>query len=61
MTIHAEDTSELYYAKRDEFVRYCLKEVNPAREEEGLELISESVASACYRIIDDFNKKWNEK
>jgi len=54
------DTTEEYYIKRDEFMRYIAFEVNPARLAAGLSEIREHEARECYRIITDFQRKWNE-
>lgn len=52
------DTSEEYYIRRDEFMRYIDREVNPARRANGLEEIREHEARECFRIIVDFLRKW---
>jgi hypothetical protein len=54
------DTTEEYYIKRDEFMRHIAFEVNPARLASGLSEIREHEARECYRIITDFQRKWNE-
>lgn len=52
------DTSEEYYIRRDEYMRYIDREVNPARRANGLEEIREHEARECFRIIVDFLRKW---
>lgn len=52
------DTSEEYYIRRDEVVRYIDREVNPARRANGLDEIREHEARECFRIIVDFLRKW---
>lgn len=59
-SVCSTDTTEEYYIKRDEFMRYIAFEVNPARLAAGLSEIREHEARECYRIIIDFQRKWNE-
>jgi hypothetical protein len=50
------ETSEEYYARRDDFMRYIAFEVNPARLKAGLSEIREHEARECFRIIHDFER-----
>lgn len=51
-----EETSEEYYIRRDNFVRYIDTEVNPARLKAGLSEIREHEARECFRILHDFEQ-----
>jgi len=48
------ESTEEYYTKQDEFVRYVKKEVNPARKEAGLKELDTDDCRVCFRIIYDF-------
>jgi hypothetical protein len=52
---------EAYYCKRDDFTRYINREVNPARIEAGLQPLDMKSAEKCYRILNDFARKWGCK
>ena len=52
---------EDYYCHRDEFTRYIAFEVNPARESAGLKPLCEKTAEECFRILNDFARRWSNK
>jgi hypothetical protein len=52
------ESGEEYYCKRDDFVRYIEDQVNPAREAAGLQPLCWRTAEECYRILNDFARKW---
>jgi uncharacterized protein YkwD len=47
----AMNTSEEYFSSRDDFIRYIVTEVNPARRQHGLSEIREDEARECFRIM----------
>lgn len=49
--------SEEYYIDRDDFIRYIIEEVNPARLKVGLSEIREHEARECFRILNDFYRR----
>ena len=51
------ESGEIYYCKKEEFVRYISDEVNPAREKSGLQPLDLKSAEEAYRILNDFYKK----
>ncbi|MCG3177033.1 MAG: hypothetical protein MOGMAGMI_01999 [Candidatus Omnitrophica bacterium] len=51
------ETAEQYYADRDDFVRYIIEKVNPARKDAGLNEIDRTTAETCFRILYDFQSK----
>jgi len=53
-----KETTELYYAREDEFWRYIEDEVNPHRIKVDLDPINHSQAMACYRILREFMNRW---
>lgn len=55
------ESGEEYYCKRDDFVRYIEDEVNPAREDAGLTPLDMKTAEECFRILNDFARKWGCK
>jgi hypothetical protein len=42
----------------DEFVRYVVDKVNPARREAGLIELREKECEECFRILYEFWKNW---
>lgn len=52
--------SEQWYALQEEFIRYIINQVNPARLDAGLSEIREHEARECFRILDDFHRKLEE-
>lgn len=55
------ESGEAYYCKRDDFTRYIESEVNPARIKAGLQPLDMKSAEECYRILNDFARKWGCK
>jgi hypothetical protein len=53
-------TGEPYYLARDDFSRYIEEEVNPARAKAGLQPLDAKTAEECFRILNDFYRKWAE-
>jgi hypothetical protein len=51
------EQGEAYYCSRDEFTRYIMEKVNPARAEAGLQELDLKTAEECYRILNDFALK----
>ena len=45
---------EDYYIKRDDFLRYIVDNVNPARLAAGLRELDETTVNECFRILNDF-------
>ena len=57
MNVPDLDTEE-YYAMKDEFVRYVIDKVNPARLAAGLTELREKESEECFRILYEFWLKW---
>lgn len=53
--------TEEYYAMKDEFVRYIIDNVNPARKGAGLTELREKECEKCFRILYEFWKNWETK
>jgi len=52
---------EEYYIERDAFMAYIMDEVNPARKKAGLSEIREDEARECFRVLKQFDDKWNHR
>ncbi len=55
------EDGEAYYCKRDDFTRYLEEVVNPARIDANLAPLDKRTAEECYRILNDFARKWGCK
>jgi len=55
-----ETGSEEYYSEQEEFIRYVIDTVNPARKRHSLMPIRKDEAKECYRILHEFLIQWNE-
>jgi hypothetical protein len=55
------ENGEAYYCKRDDFTRYLEEVVNPARIAANLAPLDKRTAEECYRILNDFARKWGCK
>lgn len=55
------ESGEAYYCKRDDFTRYLEEVVNPARIAANLAPLDKRTAEECYRILNDFARKWGCK
>ena len=55
------ESDEAYYCKRDDFMRYIAEQVNPARWGSGLRPLDQTTTEECYRILNDFARKWGCK
>ena len=53
-------TTEEFYVRQGEFIRYIEDEVNPARAKHGLSQIREDEARECFRIMDKFFVEWRK-